>query len=60
MRRGSSILSASYPSQALGREGSFLVYLPPGYAATAARYPVLYLLHGHNEYDSSFLHSAPV
>ena len=52
---GSSIVSASYPSQTLGREGSFLVYLPPGYAATAARYPVLYLLHGHNEYDSSFL-----
>jgi enterochelin esterase-like enzyme len=52
---GSSIVSASYPSQTLGREGSFLVYLPPGYAAAATRYPVLYLLHGHNEYDSSFL-----
>jgi enterochelin esterase-like enzyme len=52
---GSSIVSASYPSRTLGHEGSFLVYLPPGYAATTAHYPVLYLLHGHNEYDRSFL-----
>jgi enterochelin esterase-like enzyme len=52
---GSSILSASYPSKTLGHEGSFLVYLPPGYASTTAHYPVLYLLHGHNEYARSFL-----
>ena len=52
---GSSILSAAYPSKALGHEGSFLVYLPPGYASTTTHYPVLYLLHGHNEYDRSFL-----
>jgi enterochelin esterase-like enzyme len=52
---GSSILSASYPSKVLGHEGSFLVYLPPGYASTTTHYPVLYLLHGHNEYARSFL-----
>lgn len=36
-------------SPALGRRQSFLVYIPPGYAAAAARghrFPVLYLLHG--------------
>jgi enterochelin esterase-like enzyme len=52
---GSSIDSSSYASQALRGEGSFLLYLPPGYASTTARYPVLYLLHGDDQTDSSFL-----
>jgi enterochelin esterase-like enzyme len=53
---GSSIDSVGYRSQALdGHEGSFLVYLPAGYARTAARYPVIYLLHGDDQTDSSFL-----
>jgi enterochelin esterase-like enzyme len=51
----SSIDSSSYPSRALHGDGSFLVYLPPGYASTAARYPVIYLLHGNEQTDSSFL-----
>jgi S-formylglutathione hydrolase FrmB len=52
---GSSIDSSSYTSAALHREGSFLVYLPPGYASSAARYPVVYLLHGNEQTDESFL-----
>jgi enterochelin esterase-like enzyme len=52
---GSSIDSSSFPSAALRREGSFLVYLPPGYASTAMRYPVIYLLHGNEQTDESFL-----
>lgn len=52
---GSEIDSSSYHSPALHGEGSFLVYLPPGYATTDARYPVLYLLHGDGESDGSFL-----
>jgi S-formylglutathione hydrolase FrmB len=52
---GSSIDSSSYPSAALHGEGSFLVYLPPGYASSAARYPVIYLLHGDEQTDESFL-----
>lgn len=52
---GSSIDSSSYASQALHGEGSFLIYLPPGYARTDMRYPVIYLLHGNGESDSSFL-----
>jgi enterochelin esterase-like enzyme len=52
---GSSIDSSSYPSQALHSEGSFLIYLPPGYASTTTRYPVVYLLHGDGQTDSSFL-----
>src|SRR5580700_1355764 len=52
---GSSIDSTSYASQALHGEGSFLIYLPPGYASTTARYPVIYLLHGDGQTDGSFL-----
>jgi enterochelin esterase-like enzyme len=53
---GSSIDTASYRSAALhGTSGSFLVYLPPGYASTTVHYPVLYLLTGNTQSDSAFL-----
>jgi enterochelin esterase-like enzyme len=52
---GSSIDSASYTSPALDGQGSFLVYLPPGYASTSERYPVLYLLPGNDQSPDAFL-----
>jgi enterochelin esterase-like enzyme len=52
---GSSIDRASFASSALPGEGSFLVYLPPGYASTTRHYPVLYLLHGRNGHATAFL-----
>ena len=52
---GSSIDAASYPSVALHGTGSFLVYLPTGYAKTTSHYPVLYLLTGNNQPDTTFL-----
>ncbi len=52
---GSSIDTASYASAALGGEGSFHVYLPPGFADSGARYPVLYLLHGNEQHATAFL-----
>jgi len=52
---GSSISSTSYHSAALHGEGSFLVYLPPGYDSTTAHYPVLYLLTGDDQSDTAFL-----
>jgi S-formylglutathione hydrolase FrmB len=52
---GSSIGSASFTSSTLGGRGSFLVYLPPGYARATVRYPVLYLLHGQNGHATAFL-----
>src|SRR5581483_5110591 len=48
VRRG-RLLHASFFSRALGQRRSYLIYLPPGYAAAAARgrhYPVYYFLHG--------------
>jgi enterochelin esterase-like enzyme len=53
---GSSIDSASFDSAALhGASGSFLVYLPAGYASTLSHYPVLYLLTGNTQSDTAFL-----
>ncbi len=52
---GGAIDAVQFASGALGGQGSFLVYLPAGYASSIRRYPVLYLLHGENQADSSFL-----
>jgi enterochelin esterase-like enzyme len=52
---GSAIDVASYASPALRGQGSYLVYLPPGFGSTTRHYPVLYLLHGNGQRDSSFL-----
>jgi enterochelin esterase-like enzyme len=52
---GSSIDETHYPSVTLRREGSFIVYLPPGYSSTSRRYPVLYLLHGNSQRAEAFL-----
>jgi Putative esterase len=52
---GSSIDTASYPSAALHGAGSFLVYLPAGYANTTSHYPVLYLLTGNDQQNTTFL-----
>lgn len=52
---GSSIDAADYDSVALGRTGSFHVYLPAGYASSARRFPVLYLLHGNSQPATAFL-----
>ena len=52
---GSSIDAASYSSVALHGRGSLIAYLPPGYASTTSRYPVLYLLHGNDQLATAFL-----
>ena len=52
---GSAVDVATYRSAALGAAGSFHVYLPPGFAGTSQRYPVLYLLHGNDQPATAFL-----
>jgi|SRR5271165_26093 len=52
---GSSIDTASYPSLALHGTGQFYVYLPPGFASTTLRYPVIYLLHGNSQLATAYL-----
>ncbi|MGA2434421.1 MAG: alpha/beta hydrolase-fold protein [Bryobacteraceae bacterium] len=46
---------AWYQSQAIGGARRVYVYTPPGYEAAATRYPVLYLLHGVGDIESSWV-----
>lgn len=44
-----TITAEAFRSSTLGEDLAYNVYLPAGYAASAARYPVLYLLHGRGD-----------
>ena len=43
---GSRVEEQVFTTPALGREMTYLIYLPAGYDGSARRYPTLYLLHG--------------
>jgi enterochelin esterase family protein len=43
-----------YDSKNLGSERMFYVYTPPGYENNQQKYPVLYLLHGNGQIESSW------
>jgi S-formylglutathione hydrolase FrmB len=45
----SVIVTREIDSPALKRKWAYAVYLPDGYESSALNYPVLYLLHGHNQ-----------
>jgi enterochelin esterase-like enzyme len=45
---------ARFYSAALGRDMSYFVYLPPGYATDGQRYPTLYMLHGLGGYKEEW------
>jgi S-formylglutathione hydrolase FrmB len=42
----SAVIELSFRSRALDRQLHLAAYLPPGYASTKLRYPVVYFLHG--------------
>jgi enterochelin esterase-like enzyme len=44
-----TLTSSSFRSATLGEDVAYNVYLPAGYAGSARRYPVLYLLHGRGD-----------
>jgi predicted alpha/beta superfamily hydrolase len=48
-----SILSVDFPVPELGRTRRVWIYLPPDYAASAKRYPVLYMHDGQNVFDTA-------
>ncbi|HET9121656.1 MAG TPA: alpha/beta hydrolase-fold protein [Solirubrobacterales bacterium] len=53
-----TLVERYFPSTALGREDSYLLYEPPGYrrlAASGTRFPVLYLLHGSNSNGETYI-----
>jgi enterochelin esterase-like enzyme len=43
-----------YDSKILGGARMFYVYTPPGYESRQQKYPVLYLLHGNGQVESSW------
>lgn len=43
---GSTVVEHPLSASTLGLSTSYLVFLPPGYAESYQRYPVLYMLHG--------------
>jgi metallo-beta-lactamase class B len=48
-----AVLSDSFPVPQLGRTRRVWLYLPPGYATSGRRYPVLYLQDGQNVFDAA-------
>jgi enterochelin esterase-like enzyme len=54
-----TLVEAQFNSPTLGRAEPYRVYLPPDYATSDRRYPVLYMLHGaggnYTEWTDSFL-----
>jgi enterochelin esterase-like enzyme len=42
-------------SAILGRNVAYAVYLPPDYATSTRRYPVVYLLHGYTDNESGWI-----
>jgi enterochelin esterase family protein len=44
----------AYRSKALGTDRKMMVYTPPGYERSTAKYPVLYLLHGAGSDETSW------
>ena len=47
------VLSDTFAMPQLGRTRRVWLYLPPGYASSTRRYPVLYLQDGQNVFDAS-------
>jgi predicted alpha/beta superfamily hydrolase len=48
-----SVMDTAFAMPELGRTRRVWIYLPPGYAATDTRYPVLYLHDGQNVFDAA-------
>ena len=49
-----TVESVAYKSKALGTDRKMMVYTPPGYERSTAKYPVLYLLHGAGSDETSW------
>ena len=54
-RGAGSVATVTYRSPVLGARRRMQVYLPADYATSRKRYPVLYLIHGGGDDDTSWL-----
>jgi enterochelin esterase-like enzyme len=48
------VVQISYQSKAFNAQRSYHIYIPPGYETSIDKLPVLYLLHGYSDDDSSW------
>jgi len=53
--QGQVLESLKFSSPILGRDVNFSVYLPPDYAGSTRRYPVVYLLHGYSDNETGWV-----
>jgi metallo-beta-lactamase class B len=51
--RSVSVLDTAFAMPELGRTRRVWIYLPPGYATSGKRYPVLYMHDGQNVFDAA-------
>src|SRR2546425_9168699 len=49
-----TVQTHAYKSKSLGTDRNVVVYTPPGYEKSSTRYPVLYLLHGAGNTETSW------
>jgi len=52
---GQALEGLRFNSRVLGRDVSYAIYLPPDYATSTRRYPVVYLLHGYTDNESGWI-----
>jgi enterochelin esterase-like enzyme len=52
---GQVLEGLSMPSQTLGRNVDFAIYLPPDYQSGNRFYPVVYLLHGYTDNETGWI-----
>jgi len=52
---GQTMEGLRFASEILARDVNYAVYLPPDYATSSRRYPVVYLLHGYTDNESAWI-----
>jgi len=55
-QQGKVLQSLTIESKILGTSIKYSVYLPAGYDASKRNYPVLYLLHGYGDNETTWIH----
>lgn len=53
--QGQVLEGLHFSSSVLNRDVNYAVYLPPDYATSGRRYPVVYLLHGYTDDESAWI-----
>jgi enterochelin esterase-like enzyme len=58
--QGQTLEGLAMKSAILGRDVKYAVYLPPDYGISTRRYPVVYLLHGYTDDETTWIQSGEV